>query len=321
MSLGCACTTYDQLKTCFAYADAHSCAPFACWLQTCIGSADCCHSVRLALMHEACCRPSCLADVFFGPFIPSSGQRSLLQSATPEGPCEGRSASARPPPPEECPAATEAHTSRRDDDIPQPNKKANKRKQRPPKEVVQAPKEVKTFFGRRCNPKPVYKDISDDESDDELESEEDVQDDADDELELSDSDDDDDGGAGSDSDYGGAKRATRPQKGAGGTKKAAAATNRSKVQLAGTSNPRKARREAACEDLDSHVKYRGVTRKCATGPLVPALQLCYNASVSAQAMLYRRSEVCRVNGRYEACLLYTSPSPRDRTRSRMPSSA
>ena len=27
------------------------------------------------------------------------------------------------------------------------------------------------------------------------------------------------------------------------------------------------------------------------------------------------------NGGYKACLLYTSPSPRDRTRSRMPSSA
>ena len=27
------------------------------------------------------------------------------------------------------------------------------------------------------------------------------------------------------------------------------------------------------------------------------------------------------NSEYEACLLYTSPSPRDRTRSRMPSSA
>ena len=29
----------------------------------------------------------------------------------------------------------------------------------------------------------------------------------------------------------------------------------------------------------------------------------------------------RVNSEAEACLLYTSPSPRDRTRSRMPSSA
>ena len=27
------------------------------------------------------------------------------------------------------------------------------------------------------------------------------------------------------------------------------------------------------------------------------------------------------NGQYDTCLLYTSPSPRDRTRSRMPSSA
>ena len=33
-------------------------------------------------------------------------------------------------------------------------------------------------------------------------------------------------------------------------------------------------------------------------------------------------EACRVdNPDCEACLLYTSPSPRDRTRSRMPSSA
>ena len=29
----------------------------------------------------------------------------------------------------------------------------------------------------------------------------------------------------------------------------------------------------------------------------------------------------KINGQYKDCLLYTSPSPRDRTRSRMPSSA
>ena len=29
----------------------------------------------------------------------------------------------------------------------------------------------------------------------------------------------------------------------------------------------------------------------------------------------------RTSGKYKGCLLYTSPSPRDRTRSRMPSSA
>ena len=33
------------------------------------------------------------------------------------------------------------------------------------------------------------------------------------------------------------------------------------------------------------------------------------------------SVLLRVNKKYYACLLYTSPSPRDRTRSRMPSSA
>ena len=32
-------------------------------------------------------------------------------------------------------------------------------------------------------------------------------------------------------------------------------------------------------------------------------------------------EVGYYNGAYKVCLLYTSPSPRDRTRSRMPSSA
>ena len=34
-----------------------------------------------------------------------------------------------------------------------------------------------------------------------------------------------------------------------------------------------------------------------------------------------RAEIEPVVGLYHACLLYTSPSPRDRTRSRMPSSA
>ena len=34
-----------------------------------------------------------------------------------------------------------------------------------------------------------------------------------------------------------------------------------------------------------------------------------------------RTEFYRLFDKIEACLLYTSPSPRDRTRSRMPSSA
>ena len=37
-----------------------------------------------------------------------------------------------------------------------------------------------------------------------------------------------------------------------------------------------------------------------------------HASISAEAL---------INAEYVGCLLYTSPSPRDRTRSRMPSSA
>ena len=40
---------------------------------------------------------------------------------------------------------------------------------------------------------------------------------------------------------------------------------------------------------------------------------------SKQTFLQRMSELNKQHGRY--CLLYTSPSPRDRTRSRMPSSA
>ena len=41
-----------------------------------------------------------------------------------------------------------------------------------------------------------------------------------------------------------------------------------------------------------------------------------NADGSEKAFTYRE-----INGQYLICLLYTSPSPRDRTRSRMPSSA
>ena len=36
---------------------------------------------------------------------------------------------------------------------------------------------------------------------------------------------------------------------------------------------------------------------------------------------FRGAWIQAVNGQFKGCLLYTSPSPRDRTRSRMPSSA
>ena len=37
--------------------------------------------------------------------------------------------------------------------------------------------------------------------------------------------------------------------------------------------------------------------------------------------LYQSCHILHKKGQYYICLLYTSPSPRDRTRSRMPSSA
>ena len=46
--------------------------------------------------------------------------------------------------------------------------------------------------------------------------------------------------------------------------------------------------------------------------LSPELYRCMNCGADLQQ---------HVNGKITYCLLYTSPSPRDRTRSRMPSSA
>ena len=45
------------------------------------------------------------------------------------------------------------------------------------------------------------------------------------------------------------------------------------------------------------------------------------AAVAADATMIPTSDDVAVEDRYKICLLYTSPSPRDRTRSRMPSSA
>ena len=47
--------------------------------------------------------------------------------------------------------------------------------------------------------------------------------------------------------------------------------------------------------------------------LSPGCRLCVNIGDQFARTVYY--------GRYKVCLLYTSPSPRDRTRSRMPSSA
>ena len=54
-------------------------------------------------------------------------------------------------------------------------------------------------------------------------------------------------------------------------------------------------------------------------------QYTANEMTTIATALLKRAEYVgtsdRSNGNYAPCLLYTSPSPRDRTRSRMPSSA
>ena len=65
------------------------------------------------------------------------------------------------------------------------------------------------------------------------------------------------------------------------------------------------------QDLD------GVCMPLVKDPLTRTLRADY---VEAAAGMQNRFSVL-TNGEHEGCLLYTSPSPRDRTRSRMPSSA
>ena len=59
--------------------------------------------------------------------------------------------------------------------------------------------------------------------------------------------------------------------------------------------------------------------------VLPAQQQLKDAMIRALAefVSFRRKSVFAIKSRFrvESCLLYTSPSPRDRTRSRMPSSA
>ena len=55
------------------------------------------------------------------------------------------------------------------------------------------------------------------------------------------------------------------------------------------------------------------------GSFVFGFQKIYDIDVAV--MIPESEGYCRLNEDIEDCLLYTSPSPRDRTRSRMPSSA
>ena len=71
-------------------------------------------------------------------------------------------------------------------------------------------------------------------------------------------------------------------------------------------------------------------RCCATGERDPTGRHRFDRTCESHNIDHRlikprhpqtNGRVERFNGRISACLLYTSPSPRDRTRSRMPSSA
>ena len=72
-------------------------------------------------------------------------------------------------------------------------------------------------------------------------------------------------------------------------------------------------------------------RKWKDGDIKPLAELCADPEVmrfflnplsyeQSENLLKKLNELFKLH-HYGACLLYTSPSPRDRTRSRMPSSA
>ena len=57
------------------------------------------------------------------------------------------------------------------------------------------------------------------------------------------------------------------------------------------------------------------------GPVIANRLLELNYSVFVSVLTYKAGQAYIENPKLHICLLYTSPSPRDRTRSRMPSSA
>ena len=54
--------------------------------------------------------------------------------------------------------------------------------------------------------------------------------------------------------------------------------------------------------------------------LIDALSICLGQRGDI-SLIRKRKEKADISAMFNICLLYTSPSPRDRTRSRMPSSA
>ena len=70
-------------------------------------------------------------------------------------------------------------------------------------------------------------------------------------------------------------------------------------------------------ELDQEAAIEGARRALAGEPL----GITMDEAQSVMKNLQQKAEAGRAKLQAEICLLYTSPSPRDRTRSRMPSSA
>ena len=88
------------------------------------------------------------------------------------------------------------------------------------------------------------------------------------------------------------------------------------------------RRIGAIKDKDEIIgnstRVKVVKNKVAPPFKVVEFDLMYGKGISKMGELVdlgSKADIIEKSGAWYACLLYTSPSPRDRTRSRMPSSA
>ena len=82
-------------------------------------------------------------------------------------------------------------------------------------------------------------------------------------------------------------------------------------------------RDAAMRDMGDAVCSFGLARQdfAAIMSRAPDELLSFVCGIGDRALFLPRSDLSSLLALPPACLLYTSPSPRDRTRSRMPSSA
>ena len=72
---------------------------------------------------------------------------------------------------------------------------------------------------------------------------------------------------------------------------------------------------------EEHEQFRKTVRTFAQKELAPFVDEWEKSECFPNEVFKRAGELGLFAAHYKDCLLYTSPSPRDRTRSRMPSSA